>query len=93
MLFVLFSFRKRPWLPYDRHAEGDPPGAGAKPGTVPSIRFRADIPRHFPLSMQGDSQLMEIVEEVDEDGSGTIDFDGEYDLKKKISIVPSKYGK
>ncbi len=43
--------------------------------------------------MQGDSQLMEIVEEVDEDGSGTIDFDGEYDLKKKISIVPSKYGK
>ncbi len=25
---------------------------------------------------------MEIVEEVDEDGSGTIDFDGEYDLKK-----------
>ena len=25
-----------------------------------------------------DEQLMEIVEEVDEDGSGTIDFDGEY---------------
>ena len=24
----------------------------------------------------GDEQLMEIVEEVDEDGSGTIDFDG-----------------
>ena len=24
----------------------------------------------------GDDQLMEIVEEVDEDGSGTIDFDG-----------------
>ena len=24
-----------------------------------------------------ESQLMEIVEEVDEDGSGTIDFDGE----------------
>ncbi len=35
---------------------------------------------------------MEIVEEVDEDGSGTIDFDGEYDLKK-IAIVPSKYRK
>ena len=28
----------------------------------------------------GEEQLMEIVEEVDEDGSGTIDFDG-----KKIS--------
>ena len=25
----------------------------------------------------GDEQLMEIVDEVDEDGSGTIDFDGE----------------
>ena len=35
-----------------------------------------------------DDQLMEIVEEVDEDGSGTIDFDGKgkygqgYSLKK-----------
>ena len=28
----------------------------------------------------GDEQLMEIVEEVDEDGSGTIDFDGKYIL-------------
>ena len=26
----------------------------------------------------GEEQLMEIVEEVDEDGSGTIDFDGEF---------------
>ena len=30
----------------------------------------------------GDEQLMEIVEEVDEDGSGTIDFDG-----NKIDIL------
>ena len=29
----------------------------------------------------GDEQLMEIVEEVDEDGSGTIDFDGKLIIK------------
>ena len=29
----------------------------------------------------GEEQLMEIVEEVDEDGSGTIDFDGEFKIK------------
>ena len=34
----------------------------------------------------GDEQLMEIVEEVDEDGSGTIDFDGEK-RQKEISLL------
>ena len=38
----------------------------------------------------GDEQLMEIVEEVDEDGSGTIDFDGmkkNYYHKKVAFII------
>ena len=36
-----------------------------------------------------DEQLMEIVEEVDEDGSGTIDFDGKLQ-NPKIIIKRSK---
>ena len=31
-----------------------------------------------------DEQLMEIVEEVDEDGSGTIDFDGEINISSNL---------
>ena len=35
----------------------------------------------------GDEQLMEIVEEVDEDGSGTIDFDGKLIITRLWMII------
>ena len=36
----------------------------------------------------GEEQLMEIVEEVDEDGSGTIDYDGKiYKIYVRISAI------
>ena len=39
----------------------------------------------------GEEQLMEIVEEVDEDGSGTIDFDGNiYVIYVRMSAIQCK---